>query len=183
MIAQPTLLAVCAAALLLGVFGRTTALAQHGPGRHRPDAVPSQGPAYDVRNEIIVRGIVVAVSAQAAGWGASRMSEQETQVLVKTDTNTLAIHLGPTAFLGVKGVAIRNSDTLQVIGSPIAVGESHVILAREVRNGTNVWTLRNTAGQPLWGSVQAEERGFWTKKKLLIAAVAVKVLVTVLLLT
>ena len=183
MTAKQTSFAACAIALLLGVFGQSTVLAQHGPGRHRADSVPSRGPTYDVRNEVIVRGTVVGVNAGADGLGEPKTSERETQLLVESDTDTLMIHLGPTAFLGVKGVAIRNGDTVQVIGSPTAVGESHVLLAREVRSGTNVWTLRSTTGQPLWSSVQAERRGFWTKKRFLIAAVAVKALVTVLLLT
>jgi hypothetical protein len=101
---------------------------------------------------------------------------------VKTDTETVQIHLGPTAFVSEKNVEIKEGDTLSVIGSRVTLGNARVVLAREIRKGANVWTLRDTTGQPLWNSVATESRGFWSTKKVLLTVVAVKValLLTVL---
>jgi hypothetical protein len=100
---------------------------------------------------------------------------QEKRLLLKTDIGKVEIRLGPTAFLTEKNVEIRKGDTLEVIGSRIPIGKSHVVLAREIRKGDNAWVLRDATGQPLWSSVSTEARGSWTKKKVLLAVVVIKV--------
>lgn len=69
---------------------------------------------------------------------------------------------------------IRKGDALEVTGSRVTIGESHVVLAREIRKGANAWTLRDAAGQPLWSPVQKEPRRFWTKKKIFLFVLAGK---------
>jgi hypothetical protein len=46
-------------------------------------------------------------------------------------------------------VHIKTGDALEVIGSRVMVGESHVVLARDVRKGDQAWTLRAAEGEPL----------------------------------
>ena len=94
---------------------------------------------------------------------------------MKTDADALRIHLGPSAFLTDQKVEIRNGDTLEVTGSRVTLGDAGVVLAREIRKGDNVWTLRDATGEPLWSSAQTEARGFWTTKKVLLTVVVVKV--------
>jgi hypothetical protein len=76
-----------------------------------------------------------------------------THITLKTRTDTLEVHLGPTAFLNEKNVAISKGDTL-VIGSRVAVDAEPVFIAKEVKKGDSVWTLRDGAGLPFW-------RGAW----------------------
>jgi hypothetical protein len=71
-------------------------------------------------------------------------------------------------------VDISEGATLEVIGSRVTIGESQVVLAREIRKGHKTWILRDAEGQPLWGSGAAAARGFWTTKKVLITVVAAK---------
>jgi hypothetical protein len=59
-------------------------------------------------------------------------------------------HLGPTAFLNDKKVAIAKGDTLVIVGSRVTVDDERVLIAKEVKKGDSVWTLRDAAGLPLW---------------------------------
>jgi hypothetical protein len=175
-----------------GVCVPSTVLAQHALANHeaaavrpqeRPDA--QEGPLYDPKNEATFTGTAADVNTGGPGrlgwlmrvhtFGLGHKGVQETQLLLKTDTDTVRIHLGPTAFLKGKGVEIREGDTLEVTGSSVTLGDARVVLAREIRKGDNVWTLREATGQPLWSSAQTEARGFWTTKKVLLTVVVVKV--------
>jgi hypothetical protein len=174
----------------LGVFDPSTVFAQHGPGRHdpgsaRPQEGPQEGPAYDTKTEATFTGTVTDVKTGGPGrlgWlmrvhtlGLGHKGVQEKQLLLKTDTDTVRIHLGPTAFLTDQKVEIRKGDTLDVTGSRVTIGDSQLVLAREIRKADNIWTLRDAAGQPLWSAAQTEARGFWTTKKVLLTVVVVKV--------
>jgi hypothetical protein len=166
------------------VFVPSTVVAQHGPGRHGRGPGGHDGPAYDAKTEATFKGTVADVKTgrsalhrliQIHTLGQVQTGVQEKQVLLNTDTGTVEIELGPTTFLNAKKVEIRKGDTLEVTGSRVAIGESHVVLAREIRNGDTAWTLRDATGQPLWSPVQTQARGFWTTKRILLAAVVVKV--------
>jgi hypothetical protein len=164
----------------LDVFGLSMVFAQHGPRRHRPESTL----AYDTNSEATFKGIVAHVKGgpsllsrvfQFHTLGLGHKGVQEKQLLLKTDTDTVQIHLGPTAFLTENNVEIRKGDTLEVTGSRVTVGDAQVILARAIRKDGNEWTLRDATGHPLWRPDQAETRGFWTTKKVLLTVVAVKV--------
>jgi hypothetical protein len=81
--------------------------------------------------------------------GMAHGGTQEKQLLLSTDSGTVEIHLGPAAFLASKKLEIGTHDTLAVKGSRIMIGESPVILAREVRKGDNTWALRDSTGRVL----------------------------------
>ena len=164
----------------LGVFLPSTLLAQHGPGRHGPRPAP----VYDPKSEATFTGTVADVKtgrsalrslARIHTLGLGQKGVQEKRLFLRTDTGRVEVQLGPTAFLTEKKVEIRKGDTLEVTGSRVPVGGSHVVLAREIRKGDNTWVLRDAKGQPLWSSVPTEPRGFWTKKKILLAVVVIKV--------
>jgi hypothetical protein len=73
-----------------------------------------------------------------------------THITLKTSADTLDVHLGPTAFLNEKKVAIAKGDTLMVVGCRVAVDDERVFIAKEVKKSDSVWTLRDAAGLPLW---------------------------------
>lgn len=169
-----------AAAVMLSACVPSSVFAQHGPGRH----AGVSGAAYDPASEAIFKGTVADVKTgrSALYWitqihtmGLGHRGAQEKQLLLKTDSDTVRIQLAPTTFLDEHNVEIRKGDVLEVIGSRITMRESSVVLAREIRKGNTTWALRDATGQPLWSSDQAEKRGFWTTKKVLVAVVAVKV--------
>jgi hypothetical protein len=146
---------------------------QHGASRE-------QGPAYDAKTEVTLTGAVGEVKTARN----PRSNVKETRLFLKTDTGTVEIHLGPTAFLTEKKVTIRTGETLEVIGSRVTVGESQVVLARDVRKGGLEWTLRDAEGEPLWGALQPEKPRRWTMTRvLLLAALAGKIAAAVVLMS
>jgi hypothetical protein len=169
-------------ATLLSVFVPSTVFAQHGPRRHGPAPV-EQPAAYDTTNEATFKGTIADVKTgrSASHWlfwihtmGLGR-TEVQKQLLLNTDSESVEVQLGPTAFLTENNVEIRKGDALEVTGSRVTIGDAEVVLAREIRKGGNTWALRDVTGQPLWTSSETSRPGFWTKKKVLLAAVVVKV--------
>lgn len=108
-------------------------------------------PRYDVATEATVTGTVESVEQiTGAGGGRGRRGLGGTHITLKTSAETLEVHLGPTAFLNEKKVAIAKGETLVIVGSRVAVDGERVFIAKEVKKGDSVWTLRDAAGLPLW---------------------------------
>jgi hypothetical protein len=155
----------------LGVLVPTIAFAQHGP-------------AYDTTTEAEFKGTVkdVRTLRSQSSWfsrihtlGVGHAGVEEKRLVLKTDTGTVEIHLGPTKFLAAQKAQIAKRDTLEVRGSRITIGESHVVLARVIRKGDTTWRLRDSTGAPLWNTSAGERRGFWTTRRVLVAIAVVKV--------
>lgn len=134
------------------VFGiGALALFTAAPLFAQPQGRGQGSPRYDVATETTVTGTVESVEQiTGSGGGRGRGGLGGTHVTLKTNTETLVVHLGPTAFLNEKKVAIAKSDTLVVVGSRVTVDGERVFIAKEVRKGDSVWTLRDAAGLPLW---------------------------------
>jgi hypothetical protein len=121
-----------------------TPLFAQPPGR-------ASGPRYDTATEATVTGTVDSVEQIAGpGAGRGRRGLGGTHLTLKTKTETLEVHLGPTAFLNEKKVAIAEGDTLVITGSRVTVDSEKVFIAKEVKKGDNTWTLRDAAGLPMW---------------------------------
>lgn len=113
--------------------------------------------------------------------GLGHMRAPDDQLLLNTDTETVEIHLGPPAFLDDQKVEISEGDTLEVTGSRVTFGESHVVLARQIRTGNATWMLRDVAGRPRWSGATAA-RGFWTTKEVFVTVVVTRVILLVIVL-
>jgi hypothetical protein len=50
-------------------------------------------------------------------------------LVVKTEMETLEVHLGPTGYLSEQKVVIASGDAVEILGS---------------------WTLRDASGRPMW---------------------------------
>ena len=145
----------------IGLFASSTMSAQHGPVPHAAGASQQPGPGqhpgavtpapYDVKTEVRLTGVVVHVNAVVHGGASNRMAQESTLIL-KTDTGTFDVRLAPAAFLAEKKAKIAKGDTVEVIGSRVTIGDSQVVLAREIRKGSTSWTLRDAGGAPLWAS-------------------------------
>jgi hypothetical protein len=71
-------------------------------------------------------------------------------VNVKTDKETISVHLGPSWYLENQDVKIEPKDRVEVKGSRIVFGGKPAIIAAEVRKGQEVLTLRDESGFPAW---------------------------------
>jgi len=71
-------------------------------------------------------------------------------MLVKTDKETVSVHLGPSWYIENQDVKIEPKDKVDVKGSRVTFGGKPALIASEVRKGNEVLTLRDEAGFPAW---------------------------------
>ena len=117
-----------------------TALAQV----HRPRM------AYSQANEVTVRGTVVEVrNITRAG------TPHGTYLFLKTPTDTLKVHLGPSWGVTKDRKALSPGDGVLVVGCFVNPGTSPILLAREVHKADTVLTFRNAHGFPNYGPRRA----------------------------
>ncbi|MGE0460153.1 MAG: DNA-binding protein [Vicinamibacterales bacterium] len=133
------------AAVLAVVSGvAAAALAQPTQGRRQG------GPMYDARTEARFTGSVVEVQDVVPPVRSGRRSLGGTHLTLKTTTESLDVHLGPTAFLKDRKVELVQGDAVEILGSPVTLDGESVLLAREIKKGESTWTLRDATGRPLW---------------------------------
>jgi hypothetical protein len=71
-------------------------------------------------------------------------------MLVKTDKETISVHLGPSWYLENQDVKIEPKDKVEVKGSRITFGGKPAIIATEIKKGDEVLKLRDESGFPVW---------------------------------
>jgi len=110
---------------------------QQGPGKGMP--------RYDPATEVTVKGTVEEVTEHTGpmGWTG-------THLVLKTEKETLEVHVGPSAFLAEKGFAFTQGDEVEVTGSRMKYEGEEALLARTVKKGEKNLTLRNAQGIPQW---------------------------------
>lgn len=101
------------------------------------------GPKYDVKNEVKIKGAVEEVRDVPGPSGG-------TNLVVKTDTKTVVVLVGPTAFLKDIDATFNKGEQVEVIGCRASDATEDEILAREITVGQNTTTLRDDKGIPIW---------------------------------
>jgi DNA helicase TIP49 (TBP-interacting protein) len=119
-----------------------------------PPGMRQMGPMYDTKTETTLKGTVDSVE-EVTGEGrmGGRMggrSMSGTHIVLKTEKESVQVHLGPSAFLEEKKLKVVKGDMVEVLGSRVTMGTEEVVLAREIRRGEDSWTLRDASGRPLW---------------------------------
>jgi hypothetical protein len=71
-------------------------------------------------------------------------------VMLKTDKETISVHLGPEWYVERQDVKIEKGDNIEVKGSRVTFAGKPVIIAAEVKKGDNTLVLRDSAGIPAW---------------------------------
>jgi hypothetical protein len=71
-------------------------------------------------------------------------------VTLKTDKETIPIHLGPGWYMENQDVKITRTDKIEVKGSRITLEGKPAIIASEIRKGEDVLVLRDANGFPVW---------------------------------
>lgn len=69
---------------------------------------------------------------------------------VKTDKETLSVHLGPSWYIENQDIKIEPKDKVQITGSRVEFEGKPAIIAAEVKKGDDVLRLRNENGVPVW---------------------------------
>ena len=128
---------VFASMLAIGLAGPLSAQGRPGSGRGVP--------RYDPSTEVTVKGTVEEVSQKTGpmGWGGTHLT-------LKTDSETLDVHLGPSSFLSKNQFEFAKGDQVEITGSKIEYQGSAALLARELKKDGKTLTLRNAQGIPEW---------------------------------
>ena len=69
---------------------------------------------------------------------------------VKTDKETISVHLGPAWYLENQDVKIEPKDKVEVRGAKATIAGKQAIIAAEVKKGDEVLKLRDESGFPVW---------------------------------
>jgi hypothetical protein len=97
---------------------------------------------YDVKTETTITGTVESVETiRGPGVrGGGRLGG--THLVVKTATETLEVHVGPTAYLAEQKIIVATGDAVEILGSRVTMDERSVLLARQIKKGEAAWTLQ-----------------------------------------
>lgn len=107
---------------------------------------------YDPRTEIAVEGTVVKVMRV-------RLPDDHSYLLavLKTDNGDFLTNLGPVWFADEHHVLLNDGDRIYVKGSRVRTNGRTVILASEFKKGGQSLILRNTSGNPQWGTPKIQK--------------------------
>lgn len=104
------------------------------------------GRMYDPKTVETVTGEVVSVNIitpmKGMGYGV--------HLMVKTDKETISVHLGPGWYIENQDTKIEPKDKVEVTGSRITLEGKPAIIAAEVKKGEEILKLRDEKGFPLW---------------------------------
>jgi hypothetical protein len=105
---------------------------------------------YDVKTETTISGTVESVENITGAGGRGRRGMGGTHLVLKTEKDAVDVHVGPTAYLAEKKIALEKGDRLEVLGSRVTVDKETVLIARQIKKGDQTWVLRDAAGRPAW---------------------------------
>jgi len=138
--------------MIVAVFVLTASLAIAQPGRWGGRGsggwgmgTPYQGMYNPATQETFV-GEVVGIEKTVP---LRRMNEGLAAV-VKTEKETVTVHLGPTWYLERLDEKIVKGDKVEVKGLRTTLAGKTIILAAEVKKGDKLLVLRDAAGVPVW---------------------------------
>ncbi len=130
----------------IGFLGASVVLGQPGSGRGgRRGAGPG---LYNPATVETVSGVVQHVE-QVKGKGGGK--GYGIHLLLKTDKEEIAVHLGPGWYVEKQPMKIAPQDHIEVHGSRITYEGKPAIVADEVKKGDQILKLRDAAGIPVWG--------------------------------
>jgi len=109
----------------------------------------AQGPRgmrnYDPKTEITVKGTIEDVQEQT-----SKNGNMGTHLMLKTDSGTLPVHVGPSAYIAKKQFSFAKGDVVEILGSKVSMAGEETLLAREITKAGKTLVLRNAQGIPEW---------------------------------
>jgi len=101
---------------------------------------------YDPKTVETISGEITAVDRITPAKGMSGGVHMN----VKTDKETISVHLGPGFYIENQDVKLQAKDKVEVKGSRITFDGKPAIIAAEVKKGEEVLKLRDDAGFPVW---------------------------------
>lgn len=115
--------------VIAGVFGVSNAVAQRN---------------YDPKTVETIEGKVLSVEK-------TQQRRHGIHLMVQTDKETVAVHLGPAWYIDKQTPKIEANDTITVTGSRVTMDGKPAIIAAQAKKGNEVLKLRDENGIPAWG--------------------------------
>jgi hypothetical protein len=103
---------------------------------------------YNPKTVETITGEVVSVDKIIPMKGMSH----GVHMVLKTDKETVSIHLGPSWYIENQDIKIEPKDKVEVKGSRITFEGKPAIIAAEVKKGNEILKLRDEKGFPVWSS-------------------------------
>ena len=104
------------------------------------------GRMYDVKTVEAIIGTVSNVERIAPMKGMS----YGVHITMRTEQETLSVHLGPAWFIENQDFTIEENDELENKGSRIDFEGISTIIAAEIEKGDQTLRLREESGVPVW---------------------------------
>jgi len=101
---------------------------------------------YDSKTVVTVHGTVVSVDTITPAKGMS----SGIHLTLKTETETVSVHLGPVWYIENQDVKIEPKDMVEIMGSRITFDGKPAILAATLKKGDETLRLRDENGIPAW---------------------------------
>lgn len=130
--------------LSIECFGQQRGMKWQGSGGW--GAGTQYGRLYDPRTLATISGEVVGVDTITPLKGMS----YGVHLILKTEKETISVHLGPAWFLQRQDVKIAPGDKIEIQGSRITFQGKPAIIAAELKKGEEILKLRDDNGFPAW---------------------------------
>ena len=104
------------------------------------------GGNYNPATETTLTGTIDSVKtmpSQGRGGGGLHL-------LLTATSGPIEVEVGPASFVASKNVTFAKGDAVTVVGSKVTMAGQTVVIAREIKKGDQVLTLRDAKGFPLW---------------------------------
>lgn len=101
---------------------------------------------YNAETVVSIKGVVESIEQITPRKGMS----QGIHLKVKTASETLSVHLGPSWFIERQDMTIEKGDSIEVTGSRISSNSAPAVIAAEVKKGETALKLRDEKGYPVW---------------------------------
>ena len=104
------------------------------------------GRMYDPKTVETIKGEVVSVDQITP----KNCKSYGIHLMLKTDQETLSVHLGPGWYIENQDTKIEPKDKIEVKGSRITYEGKPAIIVAEVKKGDEILRLRDENGFPAW---------------------------------
>lgn len=141
------LITLLVAVTMFALFSGTEGLAQPGGMRGGGwGAGSSYGRMYNPQTVETISGEVISIDKIKPARGMS----YGVHAIVKTEKETISVHLGPAWYIENQDVKIVPENKIEVKGSRITFDGKPAIIASEIKKGDEVILLRDANGFPAW---------------------------------
>src|SRR5277367_5786998 len=125
-----------------GVFAAALLCSTMAGAQQQPAAAQATI-AYDLKRETVVQGTVLSYTA------SSTTAPIGPHATIETSSGTVDVHLGNAERMKINDIFLAVGDSVKIVGETHNYGTGDVFLARVLRKGTQVVTLRSLNGIPL----------------------------------